>query len=112
EARWLMRLATGELDEFLDLAFGHTIEGMYGPPEYGGNRGRVGWAYTRWPGGPQPHSYTFEQISQADADEAAAGAGAGDKGGARGREGRGLPGPQAARARRGRTGLAWQSTSS
>jgi hypothetical protein len=72
KARWLLRLATGELDEFLDLAFGHTLEGMYGAPEYGGNRGRVGWSYTRWPGDHQPHAYTPEQISEPDADEAEA----------------------------------------
>jgi hypothetical protein len=72
KVRWLLRLATGELDEFLDLAFGHTLEGMYGPPEYGGNRGRVGWSYTRWPGDHQPHNYTSEQVSEPDADEAEA----------------------------------------
>jgi hypothetical protein len=72
KARWLMRLATGELDEFLDLAFEHTLEGMYGAPEYGGNRGRVGWSYTRWPGDHQPHGYTAEQVSEPDADEAEA----------------------------------------
>ena len=54
---------TGELREFLDVAFAHCVEGMYGPPEYGGNRGRVGWSYTRWPGDHQPGGYTPEEIS-------------------------------------------------
>jgi hypothetical protein len=72
KARWLLRLATGELDDFLDLAFGHTLEGMYGPPEYGGNRGLVGWSYTRWPGDHQPHYYAPDAVSEPDADEAEA----------------------------------------
>jgi gluconate 2-dehydrogenase gamma chain len=69
-ARWLLRLAWGELGEFLDLAFQHTVEGTYGPPEYGGNRGRVGWTYTQWPGDHQPHHYSDAQISEPDANEA------------------------------------------
>ncbi|MBW2272266.1 MAG: gluconate 2-dehydrogenase subunit 3 family protein [Deltaproteobacteria bacterium] len=71
-ARWLLRLAGGELEEFLDLAFGHCIEGMYGPPEYGGNRDQVGWAYAHWPGDHQPRPYTVEQITQPDPEEAKA----------------------------------------
>jgi hypothetical protein len=75
-ARWLLRLAWGELGEFLDLAFQHTVEGTYGPPEYGGNRGLVGWSYTQWPGDHQPHHYSDAQISEPDADQAEAVAGA------------------------------------
>jgi len=70
--RWLLRLATGELDSFLDLAFRHTLEGTYGAPEYGGNRGLVGWSYTSWPGDHQPHHYSAAQISQPDASQSAA----------------------------------------
>lgn len=55
---------------FLELAFRHTLEGMYGPPEYGGNRGRVGWTYTRWPGDHQPRAYSREEIAQPDPDQA------------------------------------------
>lgn len=58
--------------EFQRIAFRHTMEGMYGPPEYGGNRGRVGWRYTRWPGDHQPGGYTRRQVSQPDADQAEA----------------------------------------
>lgn len=70
--RWLVRFASDELEAFLDLAWQHTLEGMYGPPEYGGNRERVGWGYTRWPGDHQPMSYTWEQVARADADQAEA----------------------------------------
>ena len=50
---------------FVDTAFGHTLEAMYGPPEYGGNRGRAGWAYTRWDGDDQPKGYSDAQVSVA-----------------------------------------------
>jgi hypothetical protein len=65
-------LPGGPEDEFLALAFRHTLEGMYGAPEYGGNRGGVGWAYTRWPGDRQPRAYSVAEISQPDADQAEA----------------------------------------
>jgi hypothetical protein len=57
---------------FLDLAFRHTLEGMYGAPEYGGNRSRVGWTYTRWPGDHQPHAYGYDEIARPDPDQAEA----------------------------------------
>ncbi len=69
-ARWLLRLAWGEFGDFLDLAFAHTLEGTYGAPEYGGNRDRVGWTYTQWPGDHQPHHYSDAEISEPDADQA------------------------------------------
>lgn len=62
-------LPGGPDDAFLELAFRHTMEGMYGAPEYGGNRDRVGWTYTRWPGDHQPHSYTLSEIAEADPDQ-------------------------------------------
>ena len=62
----------GELDSFLDLAFAHTLEGTYGAPEYGGNRERIGWSYTRWPGDQQPHRYSAAEISEPDASQSAA----------------------------------------
>jgi hypothetical protein len=52
--------------EFVALAFGHVLEGTYGAPEYGGNRGRASWAWTRWPGDHQPHAYTAAEISEPD----------------------------------------------
>ena len=69
QAEALLRGATGDLREFLGVAFAHCVEGMYGPPEYGGNRNRVGWTYTRWPGDHQPHGYTREQIALPDPDQ-------------------------------------------
>ncbi len=67
-----LRLAPGELGDFLDLAFQHTAEGLYGAPEYGGNRGGVGWALARWPGDRQPLAYTPAEIAEPDADQAEA----------------------------------------
>ena len=74
QADTLLRGAHCELRAFLDVAFRHCVEGMYGPPEYGGNRGRVGWSYTRWPGDHQPGGYTPEEISRVDPDQAEAAA--------------------------------------
>lgn len=70
--RWLLRLATGELGSFLDLAFRHTLEGTYGAPEYGGNRERMGWSIASWPGDHQPHSYSPAEIGEPDASQSAA----------------------------------------
>lgn len=69
-ARWQREAVLGWLPgapaDFLALAFAHTLEGTYGAPEYGGNRGRVGWSYTRWPGDHQPQAYTRAQIAEPD----------------------------------------------
>jgi len=80
-------LPGGPDDAFLELAFRHTLEGMYGAPEYGGNRGRVGWTYTRWPGDHQPHAYSDDEIAHPDPDQAQAVA----RAHARAREVLGLP---------------------
>lgn len=63
-------LPGGADDAFLELAFRQALEGMYGAPEYGGNRGRVGWRYTRWPGDHQPHAYGYAEIAEPDPDQA------------------------------------------
>src|SRR5205085_6087361 len=52
-----------DLQDFLGVAFEHCIEFMYGPPEYGGNKGLAGWLYTNWPGDRQPRGYTAEEVS-------------------------------------------------
>jgi hypothetical protein len=62
-------LPGGPDDAFCELAFRHTLEGMYGAPEYGGNRDLVGWSYTRWPGDHQPHTYSKAQIARPDPDQ-------------------------------------------
>src|SRR5437763_3179299 len=52
-----------DLQDFVGVAFEHCLEFMYGPPEYGGNKGRAGWLYTNWPGDRQPRGYTDEQVT-------------------------------------------------
>jgi len=46
----------------LDLAVPHTIEFLYGAPEYGGNRDLVGWRTTDFEGDTQPRGYTREEV--------------------------------------------------
>lgn len=46
----------------LDLAVPHTIEFLYGAPEYGGNRDLVGWRTTGFEGDTQPRGYTREEV--------------------------------------------------
>jgi hypothetical protein len=50
------------VQELLDLAVTHTIEFLYGAPEYGGNRDLVGWRTTDYEGDTQPRGYTPEQV--------------------------------------------------
>jgi Gluconate 2-dehydrogenase subunit 3 len=50
-------------DEFLTLLYGHCCEGMYGAPEYGGNRDGVGWAYLGRDGDVQPRGYSDAEVS-------------------------------------------------
>jgi hypothetical protein len=52
-----------QIQEFVGAAFANTLEAMYGPPEYGGNQGLVGWRYSEWPGDSQPRGYTHSQVS-------------------------------------------------
>ena len=51
-------------EEFLELIHEHACEGMYGAPEYGGNRDLVGWNYIGFAGDVQPRGYTDEEVSQ------------------------------------------------
>jgi hypothetical protein len=51
---------------FASLLFEHTIEGMYGNPEYGGNRGRVGWKDIGFPGDIQPRGYPGDEVERSD----------------------------------------------
>jgi len=53
-----------EVQELVRTALGHTLEAMYGPPEYGGNRGLVGWQYTTWPGDRQPRGFSRREVSE------------------------------------------------
>jgi hypothetical protein len=59
-------LARADVQTFTSLLFEHTIEGMYSVPEYGGNRGLVGWKDISYPGDSQPLGYTAEEVSRSD----------------------------------------------
>jgi hypothetical protein len=48
---------------FTDLLFEHTVEGLYGVPEYGGNANLVGWHDIGFPGDVQPRGYPADQVS-------------------------------------------------
>jgi Gluconate 2-dehydrogenase subunit 3 len=50
--------------EFLDLLWEHCCEGMYGAPEYGGNRDGVGWEYIDYEGDVQPRGYADAEVSE------------------------------------------------
>jgi hypothetical protein len=51
---------------FPSLVFQHAAEGMYGAPEYGGNKDLVGWKYIKFPGDAQPRGYTAEEMLSPD----------------------------------------------
>ena len=48
--------------EFAALAYAHTCEGMYGAPEYGGNREGGGWATIDFPGDVQPRGWSDDEV--------------------------------------------------
>ena len=50
--------------EFTRLVYRHACEGMYGAPEYGGNRDLLGWRNCHFEGDVQPRGYTDDQVSQ------------------------------------------------
>jgi hypothetical protein len=53
-----------EHKRFTALLYEHACEGIYGVPEYGGNRGLVGWSYIGYLGDVQPRGYSDEEVSQ------------------------------------------------
>lgn len=55
----------GQDEDFTTLVYEHACEGMYGPPEYGGNRDLVGWRAISFEGDIQPRGYTDAQVSGA-----------------------------------------------
>jgi hypothetical protein len=59
-------LAGSGASSFTSLLFEHTIEGLYGAPEYGGNRDLVGWKDIGFPGDIQPRGYTPDEVSRSD----------------------------------------------
>jgi hypothetical protein len=52
-----------EANEFREMLWEHCCEGMYGAPEYGGNRGGIGWAYIGREGDVQPRGFTDAQVA-------------------------------------------------
>ena len=55
-----------DLGEVRNLIFGHTIEGMYAVPEYGGNRNLAGWKSIHWPGDSQRRGYPAPEVESSD----------------------------------------------
>jgi Gluconate 2-dehydrogenase subunit 3 len=51
------------LPDFTDLVYSHACEGMYGAPEYGGNRDQAGWKAIGFEGDVQPRGWTDQEVS-------------------------------------------------
>lgn len=47
----------------VDLVVPHTLQFMYGAPEYGGNRDLVGWTTTDFEGDVLPRGFTAEEVT-------------------------------------------------
>lgn len=58
----ILRNAGKPIADLVDIAFPHTVQFMYGAPEYGGNRGLVAWRYSNYDGDVHPRGYTPEEI--------------------------------------------------
>jgi hypothetical protein len=53
-----------EDEAFTTLVYEHACEGMYGAPEYGGNRHLVGWQAISFEGDVQPRGYSDTEVGQ------------------------------------------------
>jgi hypothetical protein len=49
--------------DFTRLVYEHACEGMYGAPEYGGNRDGVGWSNIGYAGDVQPRGWSDVEVS-------------------------------------------------
>jgi hypothetical protein len=49
--------------EFVELLYEHCCEGMYGAPEYGGNRAGAAWSAIGFPGDVQPRGWSDEDVA-------------------------------------------------
>lgn len=55
-----------KLQSFIGAALANTLEAMYGLPEYGGNRGLVGWSSNGWVGDTQPRGFSPARVTIPD----------------------------------------------
>lgn len=63
---WQDQALTKNPSGFTDVLFQHTIEAMYGIPEYRGNRDLAGWHDIKFRGDTQPRGYTDAQVRDSD----------------------------------------------
>ena len=54
-----------EVGDFTHLVYEHVCEGLYGAPEYGGNRGLAGSHDPNYEGDVQPRGFTDAEVSGA-----------------------------------------------
>jgi hypothetical protein len=66
----LLDQSDDQVQELVGVALAHTLDAVYGAPEYGGNRDLVGWTPIGWSGDSQPRGYTDAQVSEPDATSA------------------------------------------
>jgi hypothetical protein len=52
-----------ESRRFTALLYEHCCEGMYGAPEYGGNRDNAGWEAIEYPGDVQPRGWSDAEVA-------------------------------------------------
>jgi len=55
-----------QLSDFVGLVMTLTVETVYGPTHYGGNRDGAAWKRLGWPGFTQPRGFTAAQVSEPD----------------------------------------------
>ncbi len=55
-----------DIEALVDVAFIHTLDAMYGAPEYGGNNNLAGWDFTGYMGDVQPRGFSAEQVENPD----------------------------------------------
>lgn len=54
------------VEDFSELVYEHTCEGLYGAPEYGGNPSGVVWEAISYAGDRQPVGYTDAEVTGRD----------------------------------------------
>ena len=62
----LLDVSDDAVQELVGVALANTLEAVYGPPEYGGNRSLAGWTPIGWPGDAQPRGFTDAEVSEPD----------------------------------------------